>query len=683
MRKDAVAECRTSSVGMVSPQALDLSIQRAKALYTDGEFAASQKLFGDILRHRPQDQVTLCNRAACAYMLRDYEKAFDDCEAALLLAPHYELALLRAARAKMALGDMASAKEYALRARAASRQKLEQVRGGRMASPGSGVVLKAMENAAETARLFDNIDIVLMQEIAAAAALLNCSPHLAFQALDNPAVLDFLGETRWSLSGVVLRVKALRESKQWQEAVNLARRTLPPSLHGDSDLNGARVAPLPIAFFDLTVIGAWCAWCAEKPDVAEKMLAASFRRPEMASDATRSPVVQNEGNWTLLRAEATRLQRLIISCETSKKKANELFRAEDYQAAMSIYSALLAAAHENPVFCANILANRAACCLAMDDHEAALKNCIDAVTLNPNHTKAKMRLAQTYMHLRQLDFAIQWYSSVLLAVEHGQPGAGIGSRIDTEPGVIQAKLREAKAAKAKMEHETKLRREQERQRERERDAERRQQEQERRQRQRGYGNHSRGYGTAGDHEDDPFFHDSSDSSDGGPYYESSRQGKGTGAGQDRWGTGSNTSRHGRSMRMPSPPPADHYTVLGLAISEADDDKIRTAYLKLAKRLHPDKNPADNAADQFRAVALAYETLSDSGKKGEYDRTLWEYRRRYPHWSPVTAGAGNGGASQSDQRPAAPNAGSPFSASTNNAYHHSYTRAAQPSAQRKH
>merc|ERR1712194_364744 len=49
--------------------------------------------------------------------------------------------------------------------------------------------------------------------------------------------------------------------------------------------------------------------------------------------------------------------------------------------------------------------------------------------------------------------------------------------------------------------------------------------------------------------------------------------------------------------------------------------VRTAYLGLAKTLHPDVNKAADAPQKFQKVREAYETLSDEGKRKEYDRQL--------------------------------------------------------------
>ncbi|MBE6530941.1 MAG: molecular chaperone DnaJ [Ruminococcaceae bacterium] len=64
---------------------------------------------------------------------------------------------------------------------------------------------------------------------------------------------------------------------------------------------------------------------------------------------------------------------------------------------------------------------------------------------------------------------------------------------------------------------------------------------------------------------------------------------------------------------------DYYEVLGVA-RESDDDTIKKAYRKLAKKYHPDMNPGDKEAEaKFKEVNEAYDVLSDSEKKAKYDQ----------------------------------------------------------------
>ena len=77
----------------------------------------------------------------------------------------------------------------------------------------------------------------------------------------------------------------------------------------------------------------------------------------------------------------------------------------------------------------------------------------------------------------------------------------------------------------------------------------------------------------------------------------------------------------------------HYRVLGIP-QNGDDSAIKKAYRKLALRLHPDKNSAPEADEAFKAVGLAYATLSDSQKRAVYDR--------YGDEDPDNRGGGGGG-----------------------------------------
>lgn len=64
---------------------------------------------------------------------------------------------------------------------------------------------------------------------------------------------------------------------------------------------------------------------------------------------------------------------------------------------------------------------------------------------------------------------------------------------------------------------------------------------------------------------------------------------------------------------------DPYKVLGVS-NTASDKEIRSAYRRLVKQYHPDRNPGDTKAEErFKEIGKAYEIIGDEEKRGQFDR----------------------------------------------------------------
>ncbi|XP_074300546.1 TPR repeat-containing thioredoxin TTL1-like [Silene latifolia] len=102
-------------LGVVTRRARAVTAARSHGndLFKEARFSEACVAYGQGLEHEPYNSVLLCNRAACRIKLSQFEKAIEDCNAALNVRPSYSKARLRRADCNAELRKWeAAARDY-------------------------------------------------------------------------------------------------------------------------------------------------------------------------------------------------------------------------------------------------------------------------------------------------------------------------------------------------------------------------------------------------------------------------------------------------------------------------------------------------------------------------------------------------------------------------------------------
>ncbi|KAF1317016.1 Dnaj subfamily c member 7, partial [Globisporangium splendens] len=495
------------------------------------------------------------NRAAALMMLMLMSEAQWECQRSIEVDPTYAAAYIRLARIQILLGDIVQAKQNI----GLAKQQLSQH-------------FFMNVNPADTA------SIEKMEVSIAALSKLQEDIKWSMDVADWPKVLKLVDEALTlspnSRSLYTQKTQALFQQKNYIAVVRYCNEVVQKHNARERKVLSPRrgIAGKSKAEQSVTIVGV---------DMGLHWASALHYQNKSEEALVLVNALEQVAPCS---ANVIQLKRKLTNMRDLKHHANDAFKRNDFDRAVTLYSQALRVDPHHEEYCAVVYCNRAAALMGLGKFESALLDCEDALKRKPQYSRALLRRARCNVALKKYHEALKDFDRYIKEQRKDSSAAGSLGEAETERAHVKSILDREKEEKKK------------------RDAEARRRAQQQKNSQR-YAWENSGYYDYEDYR-----------------YSSSYFSRANSAGRNGGTSGGWYSSPPSSAAAAKPKQRTHYQVLGIH-QRATADEVKKAYRKLALQYHPDKAKSDNDAEMFKDMSAAHTVLSDPAARKKYDLEL--------------------------------------------------------------